>query len=239
MRPRSPQGLETSGQLNAVFNGLEWTPDEYWRARIVGSNQCVTHFHSSQNEASQKYTQVKCSRHSKPSNVLIKWKTSRSVWKCYQHHFFSNQIREDPKYCIVSSGWLRSVDDTCPDVTQRGSAFVKRGNKYHFKSTGGIWPVETGISIKKTPSIDRRMDCHSLSRTGASVWKNVSAACHCLPVWQAVSCVVCGPALSSSSPLPLPGSHRSEKENGTQTEWDFSFQTTVPCKQYTNPQIFS
>lgn len=42
--PQSPRGPETSGQeqLNAVFNGLEWMPDECWRAPIVVTNQCDT-----------------------------------------------------------------------------------------------------------------------------------------------------------------------------------------------------
>lgn len=54
-KPQSPWGLESWGpkRLNAVFNGLEWTPDEYWRAGTEGGNRCVTHFHTSQNEAFQ------------------------------------------------------------------------------------------------------------------------------------------------------------------------------------------
>lgn len=68
------------------------------------------------------------------------------------------------------------------------------------------------------------------SVTGLCLLRNVSAVCHCLSVWQALSCVVCGLALHPSSPLPQPASR--------QTEQGLILQTVVLGKQYINPQIF-
>lgn len=84
--------------------------------------------------------------------------------------------------------------------------------QYHLKTVGGIWPIATGIKTFAV-TLRHRQDVlpRATAQTWASVWKNVSAACHCLSVWQEVSCVVCGPEPSPTPPLSLRKKQQSDR----------------------------
>lgn len=137
--------------------------------------------------------------------------------------FCQIKSERNQKHCRFSA-WLIEIcgGHKCPDSTQHRG---EKKKKHHFETTGGIWLVTTETSIikkKKTESIDRRM-------------------CVLLP--QPLSRL--GPPFGRMCQLPVTVCQFDRQwavlfvDSRTQTKWDLSFQTTVPCKQYTNPQIFS